>query len=52
MDKWVIRTWVRLAGRIRQGLQNDEIPLSERIIQPTPAHSHYASPAKPLIAFI
>ena len=52
VDKWVIRIWVRLAGKISQGLQNDEIRLSERIVQPIPAPIHYPPPAKPLIAFI
>ena len=52
VDKWVIRIWVRLAGKISQGLQNDEIQLSERIVQPIPAPIPYPQPAKPLIAFI
>ena len=52
VDKWVIRIWVRLAGKISQGLQNDEIQFSERIVQPTTAPSHYPSPAQRLIAFI
>ena len=53
VGKWVIRTWVTLAGRISQGLlQNDEIPWSERIVQPIPAPIPYPQPAKPLIAFI
>ena len=53
VGKWVVRTWVTLAGRISQGLlQNDEIPWSERIVQPTPVASHYPPTAKPLIAFI
>ena len=45
VDKWVIRILVRLAGKISQGLQNDEIQLSERIVQPIPGPSHDPSPA-------